>query len=85
MSRPAKPFKEVVREWAKTARRREIEGVCDVLANALAFRSFGVEDDPEDQPAKRGRPPGSRNRPKEQPATETTLPGDQGVTEFVRH
>ena len=56
---------DTVRAWAKTASRAEIDAVCDVLANALVFRNFGIDEAAPE--TKRGRPPGSKNRPKEQP------------------
>lgn len=68
MSRAKQSMKDAVREWAKTANRADINTMCEILATALLCRTFGLEEEPPAEP-KRGRPPGSRNRPKEQPAT----------------
>ena len=65
MSKAKQSMKDTIRAWAKSASRAEIHAVCEILGDALAFRTFGIEDTPTAEP-KRGRPPGSKNRPKEE-------------------
>ena len=68
MSKAKQSMKDAVREWAKTAPANELEAMRDMLELAATFRGLGISDGDAAafNPPKRGRPPGSRNRPKEQ-------------------